>query len=464
MYETVIVGAGPGGTGPLVCAAQQGRLIDWLESGVAIVDQSMHIGGTLGRYTVNSDSMGRSYLECFDHPPFADLFGELRREETTQRLYEYFDRLPPLPLVGAFLQRQGFHLERLIARYPASRFVPGSRGKRIRLLADGRVAVGLGSSHPAGDLVGASAILALGGRQVTDSWLCRALDLRQLVRADRLHGSDELLAGDGMQQQLQRVGPVRSVVILGSSHSAFSVAWWLLEHLGDEVAPGTINILHRTEPRIFYPSREAADADFYPFSEDDICPATQRVNRLSGLRGDGRELWRRIHAKPGTVPEHRVVCRPLDDTNLTDPELLDRLREADLVATTFGYVSGSLPIYNAAGAELRLEADADGGSVDHDGRLRLQGGAVLPNLFGIGLGTGYRPFGRMGGEPSCRVQQNSLWLYQNDVGDTVGRAARRAAAALRQPAVARGVALTQRLGETAPVEIAPDLPIATVAA
>ena len=78
-------------------------------------------------------------------------------------LYEYIDRLPPLPLVGAFLQRQGFHLERLIARFPSSRFVSGSRAKRVRLQADGRVAVGLGRSHPADDLVGASAILALGG-------------------------------------------------------------------------------------------------------------------------------------------------------------------------------------------------------------------------------------------------------------------------------------------------------------
>ena len=127
MYETVIVGAGPGGTGPLICAAQQGSLTDWLEAGVAIVDQGSRIGGSLHRYAINSNSMGRSYLECFDHAPFFDLFAELRREETTQRLYEYVDRLPPLPLVGAFLQRQGYHLERLIARFPASRFLAGTR-------------------------------------------------------------------------------------------------------------------------------------------------------------------------------------------------------------------------------------------------------------------------------------------------------------------------------------------------
>ena len=461
MYETVIVGAGPGGTGPLICAAQQGSLTDWLEAGVAIVDQGSRIGGSLHRYAINSDSMGRSYLECFDHAPFFDLFAELRREETTQRLYEYVDRLPPLPLVGAFLQRQGYHLERLIARFPASRFLAGTRAKRVRLLASGRVAIGLGRSHPADDLVGSSAILAMGGRQVTDSWFCRALDLRQHVREGRLHGSDELLTETGLQQVIDRVGAMRSVVILGSSHSAFSVAWRLLEEFGDRLAPGAVRILHRTEPRMYYPTREAAMADGYPFTEDDICPETQRVNRLSGLRGDGRELWRRIFAKPGTAPERRVTCSALNDADLSDPELIALLGQADLVVTTFGYLSRTLPLADAVGNELTLEADANGASVDHEGRLRLMGGAVLPNVFGIGLGTGYRPFGRMGGEPSCRIQQNSLWLYQNGVGATVGRAARLAAAAVRQPVVVSGIALTRSLGRSSPsqpIEVAVEVP------
>ena len=298
---------------------------------------------------------------------------------------------------------------------------------------------------------------------MSDTWLCRALDLRQLVRPDRLHGSDELLTEHGLQQVLEHIGAVRSIVVLGSSHSAFSVAWHLIEHLGDKLAPGAIQILHRTEPRVFYPTREAAAADGYPFTEDDICPATQRVNRLSGLRGDGRDLWRRILGKPDTVPEHRVVCVALDDANLGDPALLDRLRQADLVVTTFGYLSRTLPLTDATGKELTLEADANGASVDHDGRLRLAGGAVLPNVFGIGLGTGYRPFGRMGGEPSCRIQQNSLWLYQNDVGATVGNAARRAAAALREPVATVGIALTRSLGQPVPSEPT-ELPVEVPAA
>ena len=56
-----------------------------------------------------------------------------------------------------------------------------------------------------------------------------------------------------------------------------------------------------------------------------------------------------------------------------------------------------------------------------DCRLLLADGTSVPSIFGIGLGTGYRPNGRMGGEPNFDGQANSLWLYQNDIGGTIYR-------------------------------------------
>ena len=64
LLSSVIIGGGPGGLGPLVWAAQHGRLPDWLDDGVAIVERSGRLGGSLGRYGINSDSLGGSYLEC----------------------------------------------------------------------------------------------------------------------------------------------------------------------------------------------------------------------------------------------------------------------------------------------------------------------------------------------------------------------------------------------------------------
>jgi len=44
MQASLILGAGPGGTGPLVWAAQNGLLNDWLASGVTIFDRRETIG------------------------------------------------------------------------------------------------------------------------------------------------------------------------------------------------------------------------------------------------------------------------------------------------------------------------------------------------------------------------------------------------------------------------------------
>jgi hypothetical protein len=47
------------------------------------------------------------------------------------------------------------------------------------------------------------------------------------------------------------------------------------------------------------------------------------------------------------------------------------------------------------------------------------------SVFGIGLGTGYRLPASMGGEPNFDGQANSLWLYQNDIGEVIYRAIHR---------------------------------------
>ena len=65
-FASVVVGGGPGGLGPLLWAAQNGLLDAWLEQGVAVVERTGRLGGTLGRYGICSDSLGSSYLECLE--------------------------------------------------------------------------------------------------------------------------------------------------------------------------------------------------------------------------------------------------------------------------------------------------------------------------------------------------------------------------------------------------------------
>lgn len=418
MLETMILGAGPGGTGALIWAAGAGRLRPWLERGVAIVDQHERMGGTVGRYALNADTLGGTFLECLDGTGREDGLIALRGDATTLALATYRERLPPLALVGRFLDRLGQALAADLQHSRHSRFVGGMRVRALRLGADGGVTAEMADRYGHRRVLqAASAVLALGGRQQQE-WQGVMLrpDLPLLHWREKIMPSDRLLARGGTAlaaAQLTRRAGASRVVILGGSHSAFSSAWILLEHLpGISFAPGGVQILHRSAPRVFYASREAARDDGYAFAENDVCPATGRVHRLGGLRGDGRTLWRRLQGLPGTTGDSRAQVHPLG--GLSTPDLVALLDAADLIVPAFGYRLATVPVFAADGRKVPLAGK--GPSVDADARLRTADGGVLPNVFGIGLGSGFRPWGPMAGEPGFGGQQNSLWLYQHGLG------------------------------------------------
>ncbi len=424
MISTVILGGGPGGTGPLVWAAQNNRLNSWLSAGVAIVEREDGIGGTIGRYALNSDSLGSSYLECLDAPAARELFARLRTDEVTRELDAMRYGYPPLELVGRFFRLFGSDIREILSRYPDCRFLSRTQAHALHLREDGSVAVELWAPDGASTILEArTAILALGGRQNLRAWLNLELipGLRLVdFEPEKVIPTDRLLTSEGLSQAaglIERAGT--RVVILGSSHSAFSAAWALLNLLPHaRFRAGDITILMRREPRIFYPTWGEALSDEYAASECDICPATRRVNRLGGLRGDGRELWRRMSRRPGTRPEERASMTFL--SSLSRAELARCVDDVAMIVPAFGYRSTTIPVYDAQHRRLTLAGDVGHPvSVGQDARLLLADGGRLSNIFALGLGTGYRPTGSMGGERSFDGQQNSLWLMQNDIGRVV---------------------------------------------
>lgn len=127
MFETMIIGAGPGGTGALLWAARAGLLAPWLERGAAIVDRRACMGGTIGRYALNADTAANTFLECLDgvkdHPALAAEVGQ----------------------------------------QPRSRFLPYTDVHALRLQADGSVVAEVArGSGPRRLLQATSAVLALG--------------------------------------------------------------------------------------------------------------------------------------------------------------------------------------------------------------------------------------------------------------------------------------------------------------
>jgi hypothetical protein len=419
--SSVIVGGGPGGLGPLLWAAQNGLLEEWLSYGVILVERTGRLGGRLGQYGINADSLGGTCLEFLESEQLPAALVPLRRDPLTLDMRRYCDDFPPLPLVDRFIAKVGRSLAAMFAAQPASSLLLGVEAQSIRLRRDGTLAVQ--ARHDDGCsriLLARSAVIALGGRQFwRDQPLAPGLSIAD-CRVRHVLPSNTLLTHAGLadaNEILRRAGTQR-IVLLGGSHSAYAAAWALLElpaarHLGN----GQLVILQRRPPRVFYPNAAAAVGDDYPFTPGDICPRTQRVNRMGGLRGHGRDMWRRIARRPDVAAESRVTV--VDFRDCSASALRAEIEAAALVVPCLGYRSATLPIYDSAGHRIALKADRNADAVGQDCRVLLADGRRLPNVFAIGLGTGFRPTPSMGCEPNFNGQANSLWLYQNDIGGLI---------------------------------------------
>lgn len=432
VHNALILGAGPAGMGPLVCAAQRGQLAALLGAGLAVVERGAQIGGgALGRYLVHSDSYAGVFLECLDNEKGGSLFREILPSKIVQQLRQLGQGHAPLPLIGSYLELLGSILQRHLDESPRSCFLPHTEGLSVQLHSDGLVSVRTALRLPSGKPVfrtlrARSVVLALGGHQLLHEALGAELApaLRLADRhAEKVMLTQELLTQSGLRRALARLrqAGTTKVVIIGGSHSALSAAWALLDAL-PATAPfpfraGDIHILHRRPMRVFYPSAADARADGYTaFSQLDICPLTRRVHRLGGLRGDARQLYRCVAGLGNAPPERRVRLLCSAARRRRPAELEQLLSDAALIVPAFGYRPRAIPIYGPDGGAIALAMGQGGPLVDSRCRILGQNGSPVRGLFGIGLASGFRPAGPMGGEPSFHGQTSGVWLYHNDVG------------------------------------------------
>ena len=181
-FASVVVGGGPGGMGPLLWAAQHGLLDAWLEQGVALVERSGRLGGTLGRYGICSDSLGGSYLECLEARSAGALLPSLARAADDDR-----DATPIVrasrrcPWSIATWARSARRWQRR-SPHPASALHLHTTVQSVHLRGDGTVAVFARARRPAQTLVARSAIIALGGRQ---PWQDKATSIRACASRQR---------------------------------------------------------------------------------------------------------------------------------------------------------------------------------------------------------------------------------------------------------------------------------------
>jgi hypothetical protein len=215
--------------------------------------------------------------------------------------------------------------------------------------------------------------------------------------------------------ELHRTG---RIAIVGGSHSAWSAALVLLRDLrvwvGDARTP-QIALLHRSPIRLFYLTAAEATADGFPFDPvRDVCRLSGRVNRAGGLKGEARDLARRILRSNA---DRELPISLIDVSNPAERHAVaDTLDRAAVIFMATGFHANLPTLHDEAGRPMRLADRAGSLRVNDTGALVTENGRVLPQLQAVGLGVHTPVSARIGGEPSYAKAITSTWLYQHDLG------------------------------------------------
>ncbi|EJL03915.1 hypothetical protein PflQ2_1422 [Pseudomonas fluorescens Q2-87] len=358
-----------------------------------ILEKSETLGsGAIGQYRITANSLGGVFLEKFQ-----DKHDELSRYLRTTAQWRYFserrEEAVELRHVGRFLEQIGAFVQQHKTLYKRFEVSTLSTVEEIQLTGDGRYAVRYTVDGQTRQALCKKVMVNLGG-QVND------MALPQLNAIN----SDAMLKGQYDKQI--KAGRYQSIAIVGSSHSAVSCLIRLIEQLDFQ---GPIQLLVKRDFKLFFDSPQAALAQGYPFVDADVCQASQRVNRYSGLRYDSLTFARKIQR--GEIPNLTVV-----NINADGPETLRmRLDLVDLAIKCTGFSATPVRLLDIDGSPISLRQDSHGLIVDHRLNPTTVSNQTLANFHAFGLGAGIKTGGDSGGEESFSGRIDGVWIYQHVV-------------------------------------------------
>jgi len=421
-FETIIVGGGPAGLAILLSAHRCGRLKQMLEDGLLILEQDTTLGrGSIGSYTIDSDSTGDTFLDPLRKGD-EEVLHNILETPLARRIATAGSGAIPLRDAGELLELIGRAIQTIIARYPRSSVQTSCAAEKAQQGPDGKWRItardrdGHQRIYRADHLV-----LATGATQpwkrLQQETVCGVPVVNRW--GDRLVQSNEVIRKGGLLRIAELLGGIQTprVAILGGSTSAMAVCHSLLHRTpGVDFGEGGVTLFHRRPLRVYYTSPEEALAEGYTeFGAQDLCPLTNRVYRLAGLRLSSRELLMQVQGIGGRPPEPRMRMHLLTGD---DPEAIEWIDSAHLVIAAFGYRPRGLRMVDSDGREIRTFAETGPSAPMVDGRCRVMNerGQPIEGVYGIGLAAGFVPHGELGGEPSFAGQANGLWLWQTNVG------------------------------------------------
>ncbi len=416
VYDTVIIGGGPAGTGLLLKSFKDGGTNKLLTQRIAIIERSSSlIKGTITSFAVNSDTFSDVFLECLEGET-----GKFINNERLAREIEFLrgfkGRSIPLCELNEYYEKLGALLKDSLTERNLCDFYMNSVARRVEKERS-HFKIFINSDERF--IIAKKTVIATGGssKEFNLEKLNFGEDVSLKNYSSRFLSSDKLLRS-GIEEDLSSsLKKIPKVVILGGSHSAFSAAHFLLSNKEYAFGPENIKIWSRSLPKLYFPTKvDANESGYNDFNDKDICPVTHKVYRLAGLRMDGRDLYMRMLALSGLEKENRVTLKILGKNK---SEMEHDLSEATVIVVAFGYKLNIIPFYNEINEAILFKGEKTGHWVNDNCELLDEDGSVISNVYATGLATGFIPSGELGGEPSFQGQTNGIWYYQNAIADRI---------------------------------------------
>lgn len=413
VYDTVIVGGGPAGTGLLLKALKSGDG-SWLkDQRIALIEKSSHlVRGNITDYKVNSDTLSNVFLECLEGHTnhFLDLTDLTQEIEDIKKRHNHSI---PLDQLNQYFVKLGKILKTELESRGMCRFYMDSAVSNVIRQPNGSYQINFDDQRR--PIKAKRLVLSMGGQPLRGMPAFDNKVFLQNFSGKYIHSDDLLRTGLSEEQRSMMESNPR-VVIFGGSHSAFSAAHFLLHSKdGYNFENKSIQIWCRRDPKIYFGSKEEALAyNYHDFTEEDICPVTHKVYRLAGLRMDGRQLYMQMLGMGGVKKEERVQISKFNDRV---EELEKDLREAGLIVLAFGYKLNIPSFSDHNDLPMKFKGEKDGCWVNQRCEILDASGKAIPGLYATGLATGFIPSGVQGGESSFLGQTNGIWYYQNVIAE-----------------------------------------------
>jgi len=418
----IIVGLGPAGAGFLFNAYRSGEYKRLCANGLLILDSAYSLGdGRLGEYEVSANSVNDVFLNCLADPSFGAIFSSLQDLPAYQRMRANPQGVSMLPEVAKVL---GAATELLVTHLELAHGLDVRRGTRLEAIRrrgehfDLRVRAPNGLSYA---IPTASVVLNVGGIQ-TPRLLLGALQEMNLVapkESERLLASDYALSEPAPSLRAhfgKLLQASQSLVVVGGSHSAFSVVERLAVELESE-GLREIVLLHRSPIKLFFETREAAQRAGYIFDEQsDVCPVSGRINRSGGLRYRAFEIGCGVLGD-GKVPGTHVRVRTLLVDGLDAIASADAQRCLDACAGVIqciGYQPSLPELADDDGEPIVLREIQGGLDSDAGGSPCDTAGQHIEGLHLFGLGSGLAVDPEIGSEASFHGRIYGIWQFHHD--------------------------------------------------